>query len=484
MDGAHARKFATATPLDAAQAPRPRGAEHCLMHLTFLGAAGTVTGSKTLLELGGKRLLVDCGLFQGVKQLRLRNWDGLPLPAAQIDAVLLTHAHLDHSGFVPRLVELGYRGRVHATEGTRDLCALLLPDSGHLLQEEADYANRHGFSRHKPALPLYDEAGARRALERFTAQRLDMPFEPVAGVQARYGRAGHLLGAASVLIEHRGESVLLSGDLGRDDDLLVKPPAPPPAADYVVIESTYGDRLHPAVEPLGALAQIINRTAARGGVVIVPAFAVGRAQTLLYCMRQLKLAQRIPDLPVYLNSPLAAGASALYRRHEASCRLSAAECEALFEGVRIVGDVEESKRLNALRWPSVIVSASGMASGGRVLHHIKAYAPDARNTLLFCGFQAPGTRGAALVGGASSVKIHGQYVPVRCEVAHLDVLSAHADRSGLLAWLAALPRPPRRVFVNHGEPVAADALRLAIEERFGWPVQVPEHGQRIALPAR
>jgi metallo-beta-lactamase family protein len=452
------------------------------MKLSFFGGTDTVTGSKALLETAsGSRLLVDCGLFQGVKALRLRNWGELPLAAREIDAVVLTHAHLDHSGWLPRLVKLGFRGRIHATAATMDLCALLLPDSGHLLEEEAHYAQRHGFSRHRPPQPLYDEAEARKSLARFSAHKFDDPFEPVRDTRVRFSTAGHLLGAASAHIQTEGRSILFSGDLGRSDDLLMNPPAPPPAADWVVIESTYGDRLHAGGEPLAELAAAISRTAARGGVVVVPAFAVGRAQALLYAIHQLKQARRIPDLPVFLNSPMAAGATRLYERHAALHRLSAAECAAAFGGVTVVTDVEESKRLNALRWPAVIVSASGMASGGRVLHHLKAYAPDPRHTLLFAGFQAAGTRGAALVGGAPTVKIHGQYVPVRAEVVHLQNLSAHADREGLLAWLAALPRPPERVFVNHGEAVAADALRLAIEERLGWKVTVPPFGEPIRL---
>jgi metallo-beta-lactamase family protein len=454
------------------------------MQLTFLGGIGTVTGSKAVLEHGGQQLLVDCGLFQGLKQLRLRNRDALPLQAEQIAAVVLTHAHLDHSGFLPRLVKLGFKGRVHATEATRDLCELLLPDSGHLLEEEAQYANRHGFSRHKPALPLYDEADARRALGHVSVQALHAAFEPLPGMLARFASAGHLLGAASLHIEWHGHSILFSGDIGRSDDLLMRPPEPPPAAKTVVIESTYGDRLHTSDDPLDGLALSINRTAARGGIVIVPAFAVGRAQTLLYAIHQLKQARRIPDLPVFLNSPMAADATRLYEHHAALHRLSAAQCAQAFGSATIVTDVEASKRLNELRWPSVIVSASGMATGGRVLHHLRAYAPDPRNTVLFTGFQAAGTRGAALLGGARAIKIFGQYVPVRAEVVHLDSLSAHADREGLLAWLGAMPKPPQRVFVTHGEPVAADALRLAIEERLGWPASVPEHAAAIDLDDR
>ncbi|TAN13983.1 MAG: MBL fold metallo-hydrolase [Burkholderiaceae bacterium] len=451
------------------------------MNLTFLGAAGTVTGSKALLEQGGRRLLVDCGLFQGLKVLRLRNWSGLPLPTKQIEAVLLTHAHLDHSGYIPRLLKLGSPAHIHATGATRDLCELLLPDSGHLLAEEARYANRHRFSRHQPALPLYDEADARQAMQRFTVHRFGAAFAPLPGALATFSPAGHLLGAASVHVEWGGKTLLFSGDLGRDDDLLMQPPATPPAADWVVVESTYGNRTHGAPDPLSDLATAISRAAARGGVIVVPAFAVGRAQTLLYCLHQLKAARRIPDLPVFLNSPMAADATRLYERHAALHRLTPAECAAAFGAAQIVNDVEASKRLNSLRGPAVIVSASGMATGGRVLHHLKAYAPDPRNLILFAGFQAMGTRGAALVGGAQSVKIHGSYVPVQAEVIQLESLSAHADRDGLLAWLDRLPRPPRRVFVNHGEPVAADALRLAIEERFGWPVTVAEQDRRVEL---
>lgn len=449
--------------------------------LTFLGGTGTVTGSKAVLERGGRRLLIDCGLFQGVKQLRLRNWAPIPLAAEGVEAVLLTHAHLDHCGWLPRMVKLGFAGQVHATEATRDLCRLLLPDAAHLLEEEAAYANRHGFSRHAPALSLYTADDAARALRRFTVQPVGATFAPLPGVEARFSGAGHLLGAASVRVEWGGTSVLFSGDLGRSDDLLMKPPEPPPAADYVVLESTYGDRMHAAIDVLDTLAEVIGRTAARNGIVVVPAFAVGRAQALLYCIHQLKRDRRIPDLPVYLNSPMAAEATGIYLRHAAQHRLPREQCEAAFAVAKVVGSVEESKRLNLLRWPSVIVSASGMASGGRVLHHLSAYAPDPRNTILFAGFQAPGTRGAALVGGANTVKIHGRQVPVRAEVVHLDALSAHADRDGLLAWLAALPHPPKRVFVQHGEPVASDALRLAIEERLGWLALVPEHGERHAL---
>lgn len=444
------------------------------MRIQFLGGTGTVTGSKYLLEREGRRLLLDCGLFQGLKQLRLRNWEPLPIKASDIDAVLLTHAHLDHSGFVPRLVKLGFKGPVYCTAATRELCELLLPDSGRLQEEEADFANRHGQSRHKPALPLYTEQDARIALSRFEPVAFDTEQSVWPGWTWRLRRAGHILGAASVRVAWPGSSILFSGDLGRSDDLLMRPPETPESADYVVVESTYGDRFHSDVDTLAALAEVVNRTAARGGMLVIPAFAVGRAQTILHCIHLLKQAGRIPDMPVYLNSPMAADATRIYKRHLDEHRLSADQCASFGREATIVNTVEQSKQLNTLTRPSIIVSASGMATGGRVLHHLEAYAPHAKNTILFAGFQAAGTRGASLLAGAEAVKIHGAYVPVRAEVANLDSLSAHADRAQLLAWLGALAAP-RRVFVTHGEPVAADALRLAIEERHGWPVTVPDY---------
>jgi metallo-beta-lactamase family protein len=445
------------------------------MRLTFLGGTGTVTGSKYLLEHEGRRVLVDAGLFQGLKQLRLRNWETFPVPPSEVDAIVLTHAHLDHSGFLPRLVQLGFRGKVHCTHPTQDLCGLMLPDSGRLLEEEADYANRHGYSKHHPALPLYTEADARAALQRFVPRAFDEGFEPIPGVRVQLRRAGHLLGAASVRVEWDGRSMLFSGDLGRGNDLLMPPPELPEAADVVVVESTYGDRAHKATDPLTELADVINRTAARGGVVVVPAFAVGRAQAVLYALHLLRQAHRIPDIPAYLNSPMAADATQIYLSHREEHRLTAEQCQAMCSAARIVNSVEESKRLNELRTPAVIISASGMASGGRVLHHLKAFAPDPRNSIVFAGYQAAGTRGAAIVGGAPTVKIHGQQVPMRAEVAQLDGFSAHADRDELLAWVGALPSPPQHVYVSHGEPVPADALRQAIEERHQWQCSVPEY---------
>jgi metallo-beta-lactamase family protein len=451
------------------------------MRLTFFGAAGTVTGSKYLLEHDGKRVLVDCGLFQGLKQLRLRNWEPLPLPAEKIDAVILTHAHIDHSGYLPALAKRGFHGPVFCTEATADLAALLLPDSGHLQEEDALYANRNGFSKHQPALPLYTEEDARKTLRLFKPRDFGQEFEAVPGMHVSFSLAGHILGAASVRIRWDSGSILFSGDLGRHEDLVMRPPEPPPAADYVVVESTYGDRSHEREDPATTFAEVINRTAARGGVVVVPAFAVGRAQALMYLLATLKRDRRIPDLPVFLNSPMAANTTALYHKHRKQHRLTDEECELMHTAARIVNSVEESQSLNDLRYPAVIISASGMATGGRVVHHLKAFAPGQRNTVLLAGYQAAGTRGAALAGGAKEIKIHGKYVPVKAEVVNLGSLSAHADREELLAWIGALPRAPKRVFVTHGEPVAADTFRRAIEEKYRWPASVPEHLQAVEL---
>lgn len=451
------------------------------MQLRFLGGTGTVTGSKYLLSDGDQRLLVDCGLFQGLKQLRLRNWDKLPVEPRSIGAIVLTHAHLDHSGYLPRLVTQGFRGTIYCTPATRDLCELLLLDSGRLQEEEAGYANRHGHSKHQPALPLYTEDEARRAMTHFETVAFDEPFSPLPGWTAKLRPAGHILGAASVRIEHDSRSVLFSGDLGRTDDLVMRPPAAPDSADWLVMESTYGDREHPKTDALESIASVVNRTAARGGTVVIPSFAVGRAQTLLYAIHLLKQGHRMPSLPVYLDSPMAIDATKIFRRYHHEHRLDAEQCAQMCGSATFVNTVDQSKALDQMHWPSIIVSASGMATGGRVLHHLKTYAPDARNAVLFAGFQAAGTRGATMVGGAPSVKIHGEYVPVRAEVVNLDMLSAHADREQLLAWAAQMPSRPRGVFVTHGEPVAADALRLGLQERLRWNARVPDYGEEVAL---
>lgn len=451
------------------------------MQLQFLGATDTVTGSKYLLSHKGQRLLVDCGLFQGFKPLRLRNWSPLPVPSADIDAVILTHAHLDHSGFLPLLARQGFRGPVYCSQATAELCHILLPDSGHLLEEEAEFANRHGTSKHQPALPLYTREDAMRCLKLLKPVRVGHDFQALKGLTAHLSPSGHMPGSNFVRLHDDQRSILFSGDLGRPNDLVLKPPVTPEAADYLVIESTYGDREHVDSDVLEVLAEVVNRTSARGGVLVIPAFAVGRAQVLLYALHQLKKRGAIHHLPVYLNSPMAAAATEVYLRHPELLRLSRAECLDIVQATTFVETADESRELNARKGPMIIVAASGMATGGRVLHHLQAFAPDKRNTILLAGYQAGGTRGAALAAGAASIRIFGQDVPVRAEVAQLDHLSAHADASEILDWLGGLSRAPRRTFITHGEPAAADGLRKRIEREKGWDCHLPFYTETVAL---
>ena len=450
------------------------------MKLSFLGGAGTVTGSKFLLDSEHSRVLVDSGLFQGFKQLRLRNWRPLPVDPSSIDVVILTHAHIDHTGYLPLLVKNGFRGPVFCTEATRDLCAILLPDAGHLQEKEADFANRHGFSKHKPALPLYTQADAEASL----ASLKPVPFgasHEVKGASFRFLPAGHILGAAVVTVQVNNITIVFSGDLGRPGSATMVDPTPVEHTDFLLVESTYGDRRHDKTDPEDALARVIGRTAARGGTVLVPSFAVGRAQTLMFHLERLKAASRIPNLPIFLDSPMAVNASEIFCDHIGDHRLSAAQCRATCDIAHYVRSVDESKALDTNPIPKIIISASGMATGGRILHHLKHYAPDPRSTILFAGFQAGGTRGAALTAGADKVKIHGQYVPVRAEVDNLDMLSAHADSDEVMGWLGRFSRPPRMTFIVHGEPIPADALRRRIEEELAWPCHVAEDRETVSL---
>ena len=452
------------------------------MKLQFLGAAETVTGSKYLLTDSQQRVLVDCGLFQGLKTLRLRNWAPLPFDPASISAVVLTHAHLDHSGYLPLLVKHGFRGPVYCTSATAELCKLLLPDSGHLQEEDAEYANRRGFSKHRPALPLYTQDDAERCLNYLHPVTFDQRFAIGPDLEALLTPSGHILGSAFVSLTNCSGTLVFSGDLGREHDNIMRSPSPIKEADFLVVESTYGDRVHPPSDPLDELAATINRTVNRGGIVVVPAFAVGRTQALLYCIHQLKSQGRIPQhLPVFLNSPMATDVTSLYEQFASELRLPSSECAAMCRAATFINSVEESIHLNTLRQPMIIIAASGMATGGRVIHHLKGLAPDPRNTILFSGYQAAGTRGAALLNGAKEIRIHGQDIPVRAEVAVLSTLSAHADANEIMHWLAGFQRAPRKVFVTHGEPVAADALRQRIERGLHWNVHVPEHLQAFDL---
>ncbi len=450
------------------------------MKLTFLGAAGTVTGSKTLISTGNAHVLIDCGLFQGYKNLRLLNWEAFPFRIEDLDAVVLTHAHLDHSGALPLLVKQGYRGPIFATPATIDVCKILLPDSARLQEEDAEFMNRHKASKHHPALPLYTVEDAERALRQLEPMLFDTPHE-VAGLRVRLRPAGHIVGASSVEVASANTTVLFSGDLGRPDDRIMLPPTAIARADYVVMESTYGDRLHDALDAESVLGDAIRRTVARGGIVVIPAFAVGRAQELLYAIYRLKQNSQIPRVPVFLNSPMAIDMTEIYHRYRAEHRLSADECSGLCHVAKMVNTVEDSRALAAQRKPAVIVSASGMATGGRVLHHLKALAPDRRNTILFAGFQAGGTRGGRIVAGERSIRIFGEQVPVNAEVVSLASLSAHADAQQLVQWLKTAPKPPRHVYLNHGEPAAADALRQRIEHELGWAATVPRLGESMEV---
>ena len=450
------------------------------MKLSFFGAVGTVTGSKTLVEAEGQRVLIDCGLYQGVKQLRLRNWKPFPFDSKSLDAVLLTHAHIDHSGMLPALVRDGFSGTIHASQSTEGLCRILLPDAARIQEEDARYANRKGSSKHHPALPLYTEEDAEAALARFRAHSFG-EWTQCGPFRFRLLRAGHILGAASIELEHAGRSLLFSGDLGRRDDLLMHPPEPPRKPAWIVIESTYGDRLHADGNPITALAEVLRRTIERKGILLIPSFAVGRAQTILYCLHEIFARGLAPEVPVFVNSPMASSVTELFRRSADDHRLPDELCNTVCDVAGYIRSVDESRELASRRKPMVIVSASGMATGGRVLHHIRALGPEARNTILFPGYQAPGTRGDALVRGAKSLKIHGAYVPIEAEVVQLDIYSAHADRAGLLHWLRAAERPPERVFVTHGDPLASDTLRHAIAEELDLEVLVPAMADSFEL---
>lgn len=452
-----------------------------MLSLTCLGGAGTVTGSKHLLTYGDTRILIDCGLFQGLKDLRQLNWQSLPVGAASIDAVVLTHAHLDHCGYLPRLVVDGFSGNVYATEASSEIAELILLDSAWLQEKDAEFANRKGFSKHKPALPLYRVSDVERALQQFRTLPWHTATTLPGGVQVLMRKAGHILGAASVQVDIGGKRIVFSGDLGRYQDPVMPDPEPVTDADYIVIESTYGNRLHDAADPVEALGAVIERTVQRGGTVVIPAFAVGRTQSLIYYLWQLRQAGRLRNVPVYLDSPMATSATELLVKHHQDHKLTMAESVAAFGAVNYVQDVEESKALSSNPYPKVIISASGMATGGRVLHHIAAFGHDHRNTLLFAGFQAAGTRGRQLLDGKREIKVYGQWVNVRAEVADLPMLSAHADSNELIHWLSHFRRPPQQVFIVHGEPAAAEALRERIVQELGWSALVAVQNQEQPL---
>jgi metallo-beta-lactamase family protein len=458
--------------------------------LSFWGAAGTVTGSKYLVETSRASVLIDCGLFQGMRALRDRNWQEPPFDVTALSAILITHAHIDHTGYLPRVVRHGYRGPVYCSRGTADLLKILLPDSARLQEEEADYRNRHKITKHLPALPLYTEQDAKETLKLIQTVENAGQTVPVAdGITAEFRVAGHILGSNHVLIhlEESGTRVLFSGDLGKYDQPIIGDPSPPPACDYLLIESTYGDRLHDTEQPKDALERIIKNAAKRNSVVLIPAFAVGRAQEIVYFIRELEDENRIPVVPVIVDSPMAAAATQAYaaRKEEHdedyALALKKSPWPLRTRSMTTATSREESKRLNSAKGVRVIISASGMMNGGRVLHHALRVLPDENATVVFVGYQSAGTIGRRVADGEKQVKVLGQWIPVRCAIEKIGGFSAHADWKEVIRWLEGLPSPPKRVFVTHGEPDAAEAMAHRIRERFGWQVEVPQYGERVSL---
>ena len=455
--------------------------------LTFLGAAGTVTGSKHLLDLGTHRVLVDCGLFQGLKELRERNWRPFPIGASAVDAIILTHAHLDHCGWIPRLVAQGFRGRVFCTPGTRELCSLVLPDSAHLQEEDARDANQHGYTKHQPALPLYTSDDAARALTLLQPVGYNRPVPVVPGVEVEFVPAGHLLGSAYARVRcPNGRVVLFGGDLGRYGRPVLPDPSPRPESDVLLVESTYGDRLHVDDDGGARLAQIVTDTAAKGGKLIVPAFAIGRVEEVLYWLKQLEDAKRIPILPVFVDSPMAGRALQFYASRldelDADIRPLARDVRAFAtQRLTVVASAQQSIELVASRQPSIVIASSGMATGGRVIHHLEATLPNPKNTVMFVGYQAEGTRGRQLCDGAKLVRMKGREVPVAARIERLDSMSAHADAGEIVKWLTSLSKPPAMTYLVHGEPAALEALRARILSDLRWPVHIAGYEERVDI---
>ncbi|GAA5525725.1 ribonuclease TTHA0252 [Microbulbifer aestuariivivens] len=451
------------------------------MNILFLGATQTVTGSKFLVEHNGSKLLVDCGLYQGYKWLRERNWQTPDFDIDAIDGILLTHAHLDHSGYIPRLYQLGYRGPVFCHPATRDLCGILLPDAGHIQEEDARFYARHRLGKHAHPQPLYDGETAERSLE--LLQPLGFGQEQrLGGLSFHLQGAGHILGAGSAIVKAAGKTVGFSGDVGRPDDLIMYPPDPLPPVDLLLLESTYGDRAHPELDVRSELKRVVNEAVARGGVLVIPSFAVGRAQMIQHMLVSAMSAGDIPRLPVFLDSPMAIDASHIYRHYPKLHRLSEAQCREMGRLVTYTRDVEQSKALEEITYPHIIIAGSGMATGGRVLHHLKRLLPNHRTTVLFVGYQAGGTRGARMLAGSNAVKIHGEYIPCRARVEMLDGLSAHGDYLDLTQWLMnSRLEKGTEIQLVHGEPDAADCMRLHLNDHTPFQVNVAQYRQILRL---
>lgn len=459
--------------------------------LTFLGATGTVTGSKYLLEAEGMKLLIDCGMFQGLKELRLRNWEDFPVDPTTIDAVILTHAHIDHSGYLPKLVQMGFKGTVYATPATLDLCRIMLPDSAHLQEEDAKYANKKQFTKHKPAMPLYSLTDAESALELFEPLPYGKIIELAPNITLCYRDAGHILGSAFVDIRVKREDgeqrILFSGDLGRPAQPILRDPHTVFGTDYLIVESTYGDRLHGATDRKEELAQIINTSYERGGVLVIPSFAVGRTQELLYTIRELEEEKRIPVMPIFVDSPMAINATGVFMKNAQDHDLESKVAE--LKGIdilqtadlRFARTAEQSKAINKIPGKAIIISASGMVTGGRILHHLFNRLANPNNTVLFIGYQAEGTRGRRILEGAESVKIHGQYIPVRAHIEQISGFSAHADYNEILAWLSSFNEAPKQIFIVHGEASQSAALGERIQSTFNWNTVIPQYLESFEL---
>lgn len=446
------------------------------MKITFLGAALTVTGSKYLIEDDGNKILVDCGMFQGFKELRMRNWAPLPVDPKSIQAVILTHAHLDHTGYLPVLVRNGFRGPVYATQGTADLTRIILLDSGHLQEEDAKRANKYGYSKHKPALPLYTEKDAEEAIKRLKPIDYYQTTNLANELNFSFSRSGHIVGSAFVTLKSKTTSVVFSGDLGRPNDPIMKKPDRITHADYLLLESTYGSRTHPENDVEKDLADTINSTIAKKGIVLIASFAVGRAQTILYYISKLKKDGKIPrDIPVYLDSPMGRQATEVFCNIPDENKLPSDAQKGTCSVARYIQSKEESQNLSESHQPCIIIASSGMAEGGRILFHLKAFGPDEKNTIVFAGFQAGGTRGDRLLSGETEIKIFGEMIPIRAHVTLLENLSSHADANELLEWLKGFESPPKKIFLTHGEGEGAEALKRKIQTELGWNVEIPKY---------
>ncbi|MEI6657353.1 MAG: MBL fold metallo-hydrolase [Planctomycetota bacterium] len=459
--------------------------------LTFLGAAGEVSGSRHLVDAAGGRVLVDCGLFQGEKNLRDKNWDRFPVRPDSINAIVLTHGHIDHSGYLPRLAREGFAGPIYTSPATADLLGLLLYDSAKCQAEDALYANRKGFSKHSPALPLYEEQDVDRVLRLVRPVARESWFSPAGGIRCRFHEAGHMLGSSFIEMEAAREEggepvrIVFSGDVGRFDAPLYKDPISPPNCDYLVCESTYGDRDHTPSRPLDELEKVTNDAIRRGGMMLVASFAIGRCQQLVYLLRTLMAAGRVPETPIWVDSPMAVGAMEVFRRHRDEHDFSEAKMQGVAESlaspfVRMAKTADESKAINGHHGAGIVIASSGMMNGGRILHHLARRLPDPKTTVLVAGYQAKGTRGRSLIEGAEFLRIHGRDVPVRAVVRKVDALSGHADRHELDRWLGSMAAP-RRTFLVHGEPPAAAALAEFIRSRRGWNVHIPALGEHVEL---